>query len=344
MKDVRGERCKVPEAFWRAVELQGLRAEAVLSAAGLPVMLRHDAAASISTAQLFAIWRAIELLSGDASFGIKMVRDTSTATHKLAFLAATYAENYRDGLARVIRFKRLCSPDKLHCDEKNGRVSITIEWPPGTEPEPDLSVDASFAMLIELGRRGTGQNLAPVAVEFKRAGPVMDLHGTYFDCPIRFGAAQNRFVLASADLDRPFIHHNPELLNMLAPALAQAMGELEAESTLVEQIKTVLKRIMPSGRPEIASVAREIGMSERTLQRRITAEGTTFRALIGDARQELGMQLLSDPALDIQEVAWLLGYQDTNSFYRAFREWADTTPGRWRQMKQRSANSRKHLG
>lgn len=332
MNDVRADRCKVPEAFWRAVELHGLRPAAVLRQAHLPVMLRHDAAASISTTQLFAIWNAIESLSGDAGFGIKMVRDTSTATHKLAFLAATYAENYRDGLARVIRFKRLCSPDELHCDEKNGRVSITIKWPPGTEQEPGLSVDASFAMLIELGRRGTGRNLTPLAVEFKRAGPVTDLHAAYFGCPIRFGAAQNRFVLASADLDLPFIDHNPELLQMLAPALAQAMGELEAEGTLVEQIKTVLKRTMASGRPEVAGVGRELGMSERTLQRRITAEGTTFRALLGDARQELGMQLLSDPALEIQEVAWLLGYQDTNSFYRAFREWTDTTPVRWRQI------------
>ena len=89
---------------------------------------------------------------------------------------------------------------------------------------------------------------------------------------------------------------------------------------------------MASGRPDVGAVAHELGLSERTLQRRITAEGTTFRALLTEARQELGSQLLSDPSIDIEEVAFLLGYQDTNSFYRAFREWENMTPGQWRRI------------
>ncbi|WP_237358586.1 helix-turn-helix transcriptional regulator [Rhizobium etli] len=89
---------------------------------------------------------------------------------------------------------------------------------------------------------------------------------------------------------------------------------------------------MASGRPEIANVARELGLSERTLQRRVTQEGTTFRTLLNEARQELGRQLLSDTSMEIEEVAYLLGYQDTNSFYRAFKEWESMTPGRWREI------------
>ncbi|RXH35850.1 AraC family transcriptional regulator [Bradyrhizobium nanningense] len=332
MKDIRADRCALPQAFWRAVELQGLRPTAVLRQSRLPVTLHHDSEATITTAQLFAIWRAIEALSGDAGFGIKMVRETSTATHMLAFIAASYAENYRDGLARLVRFKRLCSPDELHCEEGNGRAVFTIEWPPGTEPEPALAVDASFAMLIELGRRGTGQPLAPIAVEFERAGPSTDLHDAFFGCPIRFGASKNRLVLASVDLDRPFISHNPELLQMLMPALSEAMREREGGSSFVEQVKSVLKRALPSGRPEVVDVGRDLGMSKRTLQRRITEEGTSFRSILDDARHELGMQLVTDPAIRVEEIAWLLGYRDVNSFYRAFKEWTGTTPMRWRQM------------
>lgn len=331
MKNIRADRCTLPQAFWRAVEFQGLRPAAVLRQSRLPATLHHDSAATITTAQLFAIWRAIEALSGDAGFGIKMVRETSTATHKLAFLAASYAESYRDGLARLVRFKLLCSPDELHCDEGNGRAVFTVEWPPGTEPEPALSVDASFAMMIELGRRGTGQPLTPIAVEFERAGPSTDLHDAFFGCPIRFGALKNRLVLASADLDRPFISHNPELLQMLMPALSEAMREREGGSSFVEQVKSVLKRALPSGRPEVVDVGRDLGMSKRTLQRRITEEGTSFRSILDDARHELGMQLLTDPAIRIEEIAWLLGYRDVNSFYRAFKEWTGTTPMRWRQ-------------
>jgi AraC-like DNA-binding protein len=79
-------------------------------------------------------------------------------------------------------------------------------------------------------------------------------------------------------------------------------------------------------------IARELGVSERTLQRRMTEEASSFRQLLLEARQELGRHLLGDPAAEIEEIAYLLGYQDTGSFYRAFRDWEGLTPGRWRHL------------
>lgn len=174
--------------------------------------------------------------------------------------------------------------------------------------------------------------LTPLRVEFARADPKSDVHRAYFGCPIRYGAPGNVLVLKSADLARPFPGHNPELLAMLTPALASALGELDAHSSVREQVKIVLKRSLASGRPELLDVARELGMSERTLQRRITEEGGSFREILIEARQELGRQLLSDPAADIDEVACLLGYRDASSFYRAFRGWEGVTPNRWREL------------
>ena len=331
------DRCKLPRPFWQSLEQLGLRPSAILRHAGLPATLHLDNSAVISTAQFFAIWNAIEALSEDPAFSIRMVSETSTSNHKLAFLVASYAADFRDGMARIARFNRLCSPDRLCFEERGSEVSVMIEWPAGAEPAPPLSVDASFALLLELGRRGTGRHLRPISLELRRPNPGTDKHGIFFACPIRFGAKRDRMVLNAADLDLPFPGHNPELLQMLTPALANAVREIEAQATLAELVKGVLKRAMASGRPDIGAVARELGLSERTMQRRITAEGTTFRALLAEARQELGSQLLSDPSIDIEEVAFLLGYQDTNSFYRAFREWKNMTPGHWRRIMSPSA-------
>jgi AraC-like DNA-binding protein len=132
------------------------------------------------------------------------------------------------------------------------------------------------------------------------------------------------------DLAAPFPGHSPEFLDLVTPGLAAAFAEIQDSDGIEERVKAVLKRSLASGRPEIAHVARELGMSERTLQRRITAEATTFRALLSDARRELSQQLLGDSALQIEEVTYLLGYQDTTSFYRAFRDWAGVSPGEWR--------------
>jgi len=332
MSGTPADRCKVPQAFWRAIERIGLTPAAVLRQARLPATLHLGGHGAVTTTQYFSLWKALEELAADPGLGIKLVEKTDTAAHPPSSLAAFFARDYRDGLHRIVRFKRLCTPEQLHIAEDKGECNVTIEWLYTTEPEPPIAVDVTFASLLELGRRGTGQNLTPRRVEFARSGPKSEVHRAYFGCPIHYGARRNALVLNSADLDRPFPGHNPELLAILTPALAAALGELQARSSTSHQVKVVLKRSLASGRPELSDVARELGMSERTLQRRITDEGTTFREILVAARQELGRQLLSDPSADIDEVACLLGYQDASSFYRAFRDWEGVTPSRWRAL------------
>ena len=325
--------CKLPPAFWQSVERLGLPPPAVLRAASLPATLHLDDTAFISTAQLFAIWRAIEALSGDPAFGIRMACETSSAQHMIAFVSALYAANLRDGLERIVRYKRLCSPDELRMEEQDGKIFVTSAWPDGTAPEPCISVEASFALLIELGRRGTGQQLAPLRVELRRRAPGSDVHAAFFGCPIRFGAQADRLVLDATNLALPFLDHNPEMLRMVSPALAAALREIEAQANFEEQVRAALRRAFAAGRADVAMVAGELGLSERTLQRRIGEEGKTFRMLLDDTRRELARQLLSDLSIDVKEVAFLLGYQDSNSFNRAFRQWEQVTPLHWRRTR-----------
>jgi AraC-like DNA-binding protein len=97
-------------------------------------------------------------------------------------------------------------------------------------------------------------------------------------------------------------------------------------------VKVVSKRSLASGRPDLADVARDLGLSERTLPRRITEEGKTFRYLFVEARRELSRRLLAEPTAEIEEVACLLGHQDTSSFHRAFRDWEGVTSNRWGEL------------
>lgn len=325
------DRCKVPPAFWRGVGQMGILPAALLRQARMPVTL-HLGQAYVTTAQYFALLAGLEELTGDPTLGLRMVHEVDTAIHPPSSLAAFYARDYRDGLARLARFKRLCMPERLQIVEEGNDCLITMEWPFAADAEPPISVDITFASIVELGRRATGKAIAPRRIELAREGPPHPAHQDYFACPIRMGAARNLLVLDRADLDRPFPGHNPEMLAMLTPALAAALGELDAQSSIAGQVKVILKRSLASGQPSLSDIAREVGMSERTLQRRITEEGSTFRDLLAAARRDLGRRLLADPATDIDEVACLLGYQDTTSFYRAFREWEGMAPNQWREI------------
>jgi len=332
MSTAPADRCRVPQAFWHVVERIGVPPAALLRQARLPATLHLGGPGQVNTAQFFALWKALEQLAPGPGLGISLVQAADTAVHPPSSLAAFHARDYRDGLARMARFKRLCTPEVLHIVESGQECTLTVEWLYATEPAPDVTTDVAFASLVELGRRGTGQHITPLRVELARLHPKSEVHRAYFGCVVRYGAARDALVLERADLDRPFPGHNPELLDMLTPALVSALGELEVQSSVREQVKAVLKRCLPSGRPDVWDVARDLGMSERTLQRRINDEGTSVRELLVEARQELGRHLLSDPSAEIDEVACLLGYQDTTSFYRAFREWEGVTPVRWREL------------
>lgn len=330
MSAIPADRCKMPQAFWRAFEEAGVKPAAILRQARLPATLHLNPHVLLSTAQIFAIYSAVETLVNDPGFAIKLVQAFDRSGHQPAFLAACYAADYRDALGRIDRFKRLSTCEKFLISERGGELTISKEWPYSMQPEPALSIDLSFAFVVELGRKGTGQHITPVRVDFARPRPLGRDHETFFGCPIRYNAPKNLLVMRTADLNRPFPGHNSEFLELLTPALAAARNDLEAESTLSEQVKIVVKRSLASGRPDVSNIARDLGTSERTLQRRITEGGTTFRQLLAEARQELGEHLLSDPSISVDEVAVLLGYQDTSSFYRAFKEWQGVTPHNWR--------------
>ena len=155
-------------------------------------------------------------------------------------------------------------------------------------------------------------------------------HEAYFNCPVNFGASRNAIVLHSQDLDRPFATYDAELLEMMQSALEKKARGCREEASASEQVKWLLKQMLAGGRPDITDVARELGLSVRTLQRRIDEEGTTFRDLLLEVRQELVRKYFAQPGIQINEVAFQLGYEDTNSFYRAFRNWEGTTPSQWR--------------
>lgn len=335
-------RFNVPDAFWHGLRLIGLEPAVVLRQARLPVTLdireRRDHR-QVSTEEFFRIWDAVRTLNHDPAAGILLSTRLDTIVLPPSSFTAFIARDYRDGLHRLARFKQLCAPERILMVEEGRECTITIDWWQAQSLPPPLLIDAAFASFVELGRRATGVRIVPRKVALICHDDGSGAHAAYFGCPIRFGANRNALVLDVADLDRPFPGHNSELLDMLNPALSAALTDTLTPTTISQQVKMALKRILASGRPDMAGVARELGMSDRTLQRRITEEGTSFRQLMLETRREVVRHLLAEPSIEIDEVAYLLGYEDANSFYRAFRSWEGTTPARWRASRAVQASS-----
>ncbi len=331
------DRFKAANAFWIGLTKIGLTPAAVLSQARVPVTVYDGKKNLVITAQFFALWRAVRELSSDPAAGLKIAAQIDVGNRPPSTMAAYYARDYRDALARLARFKQLCTPEELQIKISKDECLIEPVWQHAQEETPPLLTDAAFASFVELGRRGTGHLMNPKRVELKRKAEATRVHEAYFKCPVKFGARRNVLVLRRDDLDRPFLTHNAELLEMLDPQLVRALEEQRAQRSISEQVKWILKRLPAGARPDVLSVARKLGLSDRTLQRRMDDDGT-FRKLLLEARQDLAREYLNRPDIDVAEVAYLLGYEDSNSFYRAFRTWEGTTPSQLRAELKRPVN------
>ena len=324
------DRIKISGVFWAGLKAIGLAPGGVLRHSGLPATI-YGGESFVTTAQMFGIWRAIRDLSNDPTIGWKFMSLVETDQYHPTLLAALHARTYRESLERLARYKQLCSAEEFRFTTKGDEVAVEVFWPfaRGEKP-PALTIDAVFALVTELGRRGTKTKLKPKRIELTRAAETENGIEAYFGCPVRYGAKRDALILRAADVELPFVTHNEELVQMLAPQFESKLKDGRAKVGTLDQVKWVLKRLLSGSRPDVMMVAKELGMSERTLQRRITEEGTTFRQLLNETRHELVREYLGDESVEITEAAFLVGYEDPNSFYRAFRSWEGKTPAEWR--------------
>ena len=318
-------------SMWRSLERCGVAPAEVARRAGLPVSASRQAA-TITLEQSFAFWSAVRAVSATPTIGLEIARNMDIADAPPMILAPFHARDWRDAMHRISRYKQMCSPERVKIREAGDECTVEIEWL-RPHAERAVVVDLMFAALMELGRRGTRQALVARRVELARPQADAAPYEAHFGAPVRFGASADRLVLHRADLDLPFASYNAELLAILSPALERELADHQLRNTLSGQVKWLMKRLLATRRPDMRAIAKELALSERTLQRRLADEGTRFQDVLTEARRELAREYLANGQLDMGDVAFLLGFDDQNSFFRAFRQWEGETPARWRALR-----------
>jgi AraC-like DNA-binding protein len=153
----------------------------------------------------------------------------------------------------------------------------------------------------------------------------------FFRAPLEFGALTTAFLLGTADLDRPIACSDETLAGYLDRLAAQLLAPVDRDATVTAQVRNALWSALSDGVPELESLARGLGMSGRTLQRRLRDEETTYRDVLALFRRDAAPALLRDGRLGVSEVAFLLGYEDPASFQRSFRHTFGMPPRAFRR-------------
>lgn len=310
-----------PQAFAR----HGATLEALCERAGVAL------SNAWSADDFFRIWTAADAVSQDRSAGLRFGADGITGGYGAGALVALHAPDLRAALASLCRYKRLTCPERIEVEAGGGEAIVRYRWLQATTAPPRLLVDMTLASLRELVRVGTAGRVAPVRVQLARRPMDQALLSDHFGCPVAFGAPDDAMVFADNALDMPFVTADGGAFGRLLQRLEDRLAEGEGFAALVGDVRVVIARLLSEGRrPGLRAVAGRLGVSARTLQRRLVAHGSHFQQELAAVRRVTAHRLLAHTALDPVAISILLGFEEPNSFARAFRGWEQTSPARWR--------------
>lgn len=282
--------------------------------------------------EVVALWDACARASGDPHFGLHFGRQVRPGTFQVVGYTLMSCATLGDALEKLNRYQRVISEGGRIYSQVNGRaLKLWYEPCPDRHPFVYHQIDAVLAAIVAFTGWITGVRMAPaqIGVRHQPVGDVAEytkaLGGT-----VEFGARQNRLVLPREYLKLPLIDSDPELSALHEDQARQHLDRLRTDASLVERVEHLLRSHSSGHRLSRAQAADALGMSERTLQRRLEKAGTSYRELSERGLVRDASRLLSDTDLSLQQIAVQLGFSDASAFYRAFRRWTGESPGQWR--------------
>lgn len=284
-------------------------------------------------ADIMGFFEQSALLTKEDLLGFQLAQGQDSRRVGLVCYVGLAAPTVAAFLTNYARYARVYS-EVLELDFSHLKDNGVIGWEYSISPGVARRqyVEYTSTVFLNTLRHFSASNIRPVEVRFEHLRrDHIDKLEAYFGCSIVFGAARNSFEFSAHDLELPLISADQQLLKVLQSygdhVLAKKSRELPG---LVFEVERVIADHLAAGAATLDNIAAELGMSPRTLSRKLAAEGTSFFRVLEDLRKSLAMSYLRDSDLVLAEIAFLLGYSGLSSFNDAFKRWTGTSPGQYR--------------
>lgn len=315
-------------AIVRAMRACKIDVDEVFDEIGMDMALLQGGYSRYSQEQISQLWRKAIELSGDLDFGLRVAAEIRPATFHVVGYAMSCSATLDRALRRFAFYCRLISDSATAVITDNGEdVALDFLFDTGGRPLIYQTIDTVLAGTLSFARWISGEAIQPIEVRFRHERPANDAaYRAFFQAPIVFSSSQDCIVFRKADLDRPILAADEELASML-DSVANRYLEQRMSGRMAVRVRDLLIATLTNGSVSKSDVARQLNMTERTLLRRLKAEGTTFVEVLNGVRQELAFQYLQRPGVTVSDAAYMLGFSDENTFSRAFKRWTGRRPG-----------------
>lgn len=313
------------------VERVGLDRGRLLEGAQLREDDLADPETRVPETKHWRLWQEIVRQRPDETLGIRIGSGFRIRQAGLVGYAMLHSRDLGHAIQRLIRYERIMADTTvLSLATVGGRVQLTVEEPVQlTGLRQPIEYD--LATIVTCLREITATQTIPLEVHLPYPRPaVPEDYRRVLGESLQFDQQQAAIVFEAASMDLPVVARDDTLCRYLDRYAEQILGKLAAAS-FSERVQRVLWEQLSEGQPSLTSVASALAVSPRTLQRRLQEEGATFGELLEDFRRNMAVDLLGRADLAVYEVAFVLGYSDPSTFYRAFRRWNRTSPREFRR-------------
>jgi len=324
----------IQHILWEILEEYGIDPGSVFKDVNLDPDLLFEPGARYPLSGISALWREMEGLIDDPCFGLK----TADHWHPSHFGTIGYAmlasSSVRNGLERLIRFHRVVSDacfGELIDDKQDNCLHVKLNWNEEAPWTPGRE-DAALTYILSSCRLNFNKVLNPKRVELTHNQHQCLLrYEKFFNCRVELNRSSPVLSLSLNDVDKP-LRSGDEYLAQLHDRIMEDYISKLSEIRLIRSVQKVLVSKLPDGPVTVDTIARELGMSTRKLQRELKLEGTTYQELLNTTRKDLAQRYVKDGHNDLTEVAFILGFADLSTFSRSFKRWTGISPSRYRKF------------
>ncbi len=302
-----------------------------LSAIAIDPALLRNPDATVAEALVYEHLEVVHTHVNDfGSYVVQLAQRHRTSTMGLPGFAMRTAPTLRQGMALMQRYQHLTNTlARFDFIEHAGSLSWSEErFAPITLGQL-LATDVAVMVAVQIARELGGEGFNPTDVQI-RSDHAPAAYEAFCGCPVRTGAPRGAVIFTNTSLDVPPPGADEDMGHYFRAELQRHTEAREPADDLLTDLRSHLKAQLIQGVPSLDSVSAALGMSGRTLQRKLHESGTTFAQAVETLRRDLAENYLHNPVYTSAEVAFLLGYAEASSFHRAFKRWTGTTPEAFR--------------
>lgn len=317
---------------------EGISQTQALEGTHLSPSALREVATRVSPSQIAQLYRNAIRLSGDVHFAFHAGEHIHVSTYGLYGFAILSSNSVREACDFALRYHQLVSP-LVHVAFGEQAPYAVWSFVPIAHPTVDEALGRFIAELqvsigISLYRDVIGPHFVPTQVHLPFAKPHdADTYEQMYGCPVRFGHTMSRLLIEQASLEGTPLLGNDMAHREVVELCDRLMEQLRLRTGVAGRVREVLLKshLAPIG---CGTVAQRLGMTERTLRRKLAQENTSFRHLNHELRMQMALQYLRDTSLTVQEIAHAVGFSEDASFRNAFRRWAKIPAVKYRARLQ----------